>query len=132
MNVAALYGQFSEWSTFSSQVQKSMLIIRGNDGADKLAVAGAAMPQVSAEVIDAASMRKENAEHVQQMMVAILKARFLAESQERHDAECPDRGSEMGDCIEVLPDNVPVADIEDCMELNILDDDFDLGPNILT
>ena len=105
---------------------------RGNDGADALAVAGAAMHQVSAEVVEAASTRKENAMHVQQMMVAILKARFLGESQALNDAECPDRGSEMGDCIEVLPDNVPVADIEDCMELETLDDDFDLGPNILT
>jgi len=50
------------------------------------------------------------------------------------DAECPDRGSEMGVCIEVLSDNEPnsASDIEECMELNILDDDFDLGANILT
>ena len=106
----------------------------GNDGADALAVAGAAMHEVSAEIVAAASLRKRNAVHVQQMMVAILKARFLVESQATNDAECPDRGSEMGDCIEVLSDNEPnsASDIEECMELNILDDDFDLGANILT
>ena len=82
----------------------------------------------------AASVRKCNAMHVQQMMVAILKARFLAEGQAPNDAECPDRGSEMGDCIEDLSDNEPhsVSDIEELMELEILDDDFDLGANILT
>ena len=105
---------------------------RGNDGADKLAVAGAAMHQVSAEVVAAASLRKTNALHVQQMMVAILKARFLAESLARNDAECPDRGSEMGDCIETLPDNEPASNNEDCTEFQNLDDDFDLGANILT
>jgi len=82
-------------------------------------------------VVAAASLRKTNAVHVQQMMVAILKARFLAESLARNDAECPDRGSEMGDCIESLPDNEPASDNEDCMELENLDDDFDLGANIL-
>ena len=41
----------------------------GNDGADALAVAGAAMHEVSAEIVAAASLRKRNAVHVQQMMV---------------------------------------------------------------
>ena len=83
---------------------------RGNDGADKLAVAGAAMHQVSEEVVAAASLRKTTAMHVQQMMVAILTARFLAEGLARNDAECPDRGSEMGDRTETLPDNETASD----------------------
>ena len=48
------------------------------------------MHEVSAEINSAASLRKRNAVHVQQMMVAILKARFLVESQANNDAECPD------------------------------------------
>ena len=53
----------------------------GNDGADLLAVAGAAMHEVPVEIVEAASLRKRNAVHVQQMMVAVLKARLLLESQ---------------------------------------------------
>ena len=103
----------------------------GNDGADLLAVAGAAMHVVDAEVVAAASLRKRNAIHVQQMMVAILKARLVLESQ-TNQAECPQRGSEMGDCIGIDSDNEPhsVSDIKECMELDSLDDDFDLVANI--
>ena len=42
--------------------------------------------------------------------------------------------SGIGDCVELLADNEPnsASDIEDCMEFDILDDDFDLGATILT
>ena len=116
----------------------------GNDGADALAVAGAKLHPVPSEVLGSARQRKQWATAVQQMMVAVLKARLLAEAP--CDAAKADRGSEcddcedlylddaMGDCIDVRSDNEPnsVSDIEDCMELAILDDDFDLGANILT
>ena len=88
---------------------------RGNDGADALAVAGAALHQVSPEVVAAANLRTHTALHVQQMMVAILKARFLAEGQTPNDAEGPDRGSEMGDCIHddhTLDDGLERSDTE--------------------
>jgi hypothetical protein len=73
------------------------------------------MHQVSAEVVAAANLRKQNAMHVQQMMVAILTARFMAERLGANDAECPDRGSEMGECVDLLSDNEPnsVSDTED-------------------
>ena len=51
----------------------------GNNGADELAVAGASMQQFPPEVVDAANERKDVAVQVQQMTLAILKARFLAE-----------------------------------------------------
>ena len=89
------------------------------------------MHAVDAEVVAAAGLRKRNAIHVQQMMVAILKVRLRLESQ-TNQAECPDRGSEMGDCIGIDSDNEPhsVSGIEECMELDSLGDDFDLGANI--
>ena len=109
---------------------------RGNDGADKLAVAGAAMHRVPAEVVAAANLRKQTAMHVQQMMVAILTARLLAEHLGASDAECPDRGSEMGDCVECVSDNElsSVSDTEEASDnevlhghvnMNSLDDDFE-------
>ena len=49
------------------------------------------MHAVDAEIVAAASLRKRNAIHVQQMMVAILKARLMLESQ-TNQAECPDMG----------------------------------------
>ena len=73
--------------------------MNGNNGADELAVAGASMHQFSSEVVDAAKERKEMAVHVQQMMVSILKARFLAEGCSSNDAG-DDRGSDMSDCME--------------------------------
>ena len=90
------------------------------------------MHHVPVEIVAAASLRIRNAIHVQQMMVAILKARLLLESQ-TNQAECPDRGSEMGDCMGIASDNKPpsVSDIGECMELDSLDDDFDLGTSIL-
>ena len=48
--------------------------------ADKLAVAGAQMHQVSVEVANAAARRQADAVTVQRMMLSILKARFDAET----------------------------------------------------
>jgi ribonuclease HI len=73
----------------------------GNDGADALAVAGAAMHEVSAEVVAAARQRKEYARTVQRMMVSILQARFTAE-ETHNDAAEADRGSEVGSDTELL------------------------------
>ena len=63
-------------------------------------------------------------------MVAVLKARFLAEGSTPCDSANADRGSECDDCMELDSDTEPVTDNEDCTELNILDDDFGLGPSI--
>ena len=61
-------------------------------------------------------------------------ARRLAERVEASDAECPDRGSEMGDCMDSLSDNElnnvsdTASDTEDLhghVNMNSLDDDFE-------
>ena len=88
----------------------------GNDGADKLAVAGAATHRILSEVVVAAAERRRIAMQTHKMMLAILIARQSQENNEEHDA---DRGSDMGDCMEL-----------DCIEL--LDDDFDNGEHILS
>ena len=89
----------------------------GNDGADKLAVDGAAMHHVPAEVVAAAKARRQTAKRTHEMMVAILIER---QKQENLIAENdPDRGSEMGDS---------GLEFDDCMEL--LNDEFDDGENI--
>ena len=90
---------------------------KGNDGADSLAVSGASLHRVPAEVVEAAKQRKKYARSVHQMMVSILKVRFEAENLQ-HDAEVADRGSES----ESMSDN------EVCMEF--LDDEFDMGGTI--
>ena len=59
---------------------------QGNDGADALAVAGAKLHEVPSEVLEAAKSRKLSAVVVQQMMLAVLKARLLAESTSLNDA----------------------------------------------
>ena len=70
----------------------------GNDGADKLAVAGAAAHSVLPEVIACAKSRRDLAKRTHEMMVAILLER---QKQESHLAEVvADRGSEMGDDME--------------------------------
>ena len=76
---------------------------KGNDGADALAVAGARMHQVPPEVLKAACERKRCAVNVQQMMLAVLNARLVAESNisSGHDA---DRGSDV--------------DVHDCTQMN--------------
>jgi hypothetical protein len=77
----------------------------GNDGADLLAVAGAASHYVSSEVVTSSKKRRELAKRTQQMMVSILLER---QRQERSfQEEGPDRGSDAGDC---------AVDLEDCME----------------
>ena len=52
----------------------------GNDGADALAVAGACLHQVPAEVLVDARERKEMAVNTSRMMINILQARAEAES----------------------------------------------------
>ena len=86
----------------------------GNNGADELAVAGANMHQLPSEVVSAAGERKEIAVQVQQMMVSILKARFLAETSGPNDAG-DDRGSDMSDC----------------MDTEVIDDENDSAEGIL-
>ena len=86
--------------------------MNGNNGADMLAVTGANMHQLPAEVVSAAQERKEVAVQVQQMMVSILKARFLAETSGPNDAG-DDRGSDMSDCMdrEVIDDESDSAEV---------------------
>ena len=86
--------------------------MNGNNGADMLAAAGANMHQLPAEVVSAAQERKEVAVQVQQMMVSILKARFLAETSGPNDAG-DDRGSDMSDCMdrEVIDDESDSAEV---------------------
>ena len=82
----------------------------GNDGADALAVAGAGLHQVPAEVVADARERKEMAVNVQRMMVSVLQARFEAESHDPNDARHADRGSDCDcmefECMEFLEDEV--------------------------
>ena len=49
---------------------------RGNDGADSLAVFGARLHHVPAEVVEVAQARKKHARSVHQMMVSILQCRL--------------------------------------------------------
>jgi len=83
----------------------------GNDGADALAVAGAKLHAIPSEVLEAARQRIHWATSVQQMMVTVLKARFLAEQGLTNGADMCDRGSD-NDCF---------SDNEDCEEF--LDDE---------
>ena len=76
----------------------------GNDGADALAVKGAQLHPVPSEVLESATQRKQWASAVQQMMVAVLQARLLAES--ACDTARADRGSECDDCEELYLDDV--------------------------
>ena len=73
--------------------------MNGNSGADVLAVAAASMQQFLAEAVRSANERKDVAVQVQQIMLAILKARILAEGCSPSDAG-DDRGSDMSDCME--------------------------------
>jgi len=85
---------------------------RGNDGADLLAVAGAAMHRVSDELVESAQQRRCTAVRVQQMMVAVLKARLAAEADV---VQLVDRGPDPGDGF---------GEVVDLLEL---DDDTDRG-----
>ena len=73
---------------------------RGNDGADKLAVAGANKHRVSLRVVGAAQQRKKIAMNVQRMMVAVLQARASAEHSKHQEAE-DEHLSELGDCMKL-------------------------------
>ena len=88
----------------------------GNDGADALAVAGAASHAVPADVVEGAQCRTHLALNVHSMMLAIVCAR---------QTECPiscggeaDRGSDLGeDTIDVLSDcdTEPEACCTECL-----------------
>ena len=117
----------------------------GNDGADKLAVAGASQHQVPSEVVADAKQRRELAIKVQRMMVQILQARAEAEYIKADDAVDIDRGSEMGDCMEFDEFDIGVDDghlsaMHECIELDCtefvctdshINDDADSGSTIL-
>ena len=90
----------------------------GNDGADKLAVAGAKSHEVCAEVTSKASLRKLSAKRVQEMMVCVLEARMSAESQMNGAQAAHDDGDDRG------------SDAGDCMCSEFLDDDLDAGVDI--
>jgi len=95
----------------------------GNDGADELAVAGAKLHAVDAEVVDSASLRKLSAKKVQGMMVHLLKTRLSEESrlfgaQAGHDSN-EDRGSDVGSCMGM--------EVDQCAS----DDGLDLSDTVL-
>jgi hypothetical protein len=71
----------------------------GNDGADKLAVAGAEQHAVDMEIIAASVLRKQHAKDVQHMFIAIIKARQLQEQCLDAAGDVGDRGSDAGDCM---------------------------------
>ena len=128
---------------------------KGNDGADALAVAGAQLHPVPTEVLEAAKNRKQWAICVQQMMLAVLKARLHAERGRSNDAGNADRGSDMDECMEfdlldlhdtelaaAFDDVVAQVDVpedardvegrpdnmhEHVVQMNSLDDEFDVG-----
>ena len=81
----------------------------GNDGADKLAVAGAKSHEILSEVLDDALERKSCAQEVQGMMIRIVKARMLEEA---HLCDMPpgqddadDRGSDNEECLSANEDS---------------------------
>lgn len=80
----------------------------GNDGADALAVAGAAQHAIDTDIVSLSDLRKKRAKDVHRMFIAIVRERRVQESclnQALHD-EVGDRGSDPGDCmIEVLDDD---------------------------
>ena len=92
----------------------------GNDGADALAVAGARLHAIPSEVLEAARQRIRWATSVQQMMVTVLKARFLAEQGLINSADTCDRGSDIED----------FSDNEDCIVY--LNDESVMGGNVLS
>ena len=146
----------------------------GNDGADELAVAGAAQHPVDTDIVSMSDLRKKQAKDVHRMFIAIVKERRVQESclnQALHD-DVGDRGSDPGDCMnEVLDDgfieNTCHVDVmfNECMDelgnlhdtgtaaqldmpedtlvvegcpddmhehvvqMNLLDDEFDMGAN---
>ena len=101
----------------------------GNNGADELAVIGAATHLLPFEVVAAAHERRQWAVHVQQMMVSILQARLAEENAIAIDAE-DDRGSNMGDLIACDECDHGVS-AEACEYMDRIDDDIDSRDIIL-
>jgi ribonuclease HI len=99
----------------------------GNDGADKLAVAGAAAHHVLPEVVASAKARRHLAIRTHEMMVAILMER---QKQESLFAEiAADRGSEMGEgswdlelggCMDEGSDNEDLPDTETACNSSVM------------
>ena len=83
----------------------------GNDGADKLAVAGAASHMIDLEVVQAAADRRLVAMRTQKLMVFILLARQACEIEASQEA---DRGSDADDCAE--PDDMELGCIGNDLE----------------
>ena len=114
------------------QGRTTLLDMKGNNGADELAVAGASVHQFPSEVVTAAHERRDWAVNVQQMMVSILKARFAEENATANDAG-DDRGSDMGDhvaCQDYDHDDGMSAEASDDRER--IDDEIDSGEAILS
>ena len=85
-------------------VQRSrttLLDKEGNDGADELAVAGAALHAVNQDIVTMGSARKDLAKIVHDMFITIVKARQVQEHCLNHVSQddVGDRGSDPGDCL---------------------------------
>ena len=99
----------------------------GNDGADRLAVAGAAAHHVLPEVVASAKSRRQLAKKTHGMMLAILNERLRQETLLIENAA--DRVSDVGDdvaCVASVAASdtedrlfVHASDNEDCIELNV-------------
>ena len=86
--------------------------------------------EVPPDIVAAAQLRRRQAINVQQMMVAVLRARQLAAGiNGLGDAGMADRGSDIGEEREPHNEDGCTPDTEHlCMES--LDDDLDVGPPI--
>ena len=84
--------------------------------------------EVPTDIVAAAQLRRHHAINVQQMMVAVLRARqLLAGINGPGDAEMEDRGSDIGEERDPHNEDGCTPDTEHlCMES--LDDDLDAGP----
>ena len=96
----------------------------GNDGADKLAVAGAEQHAVDSEIVIMSDLRREHGKEVHSMFIAIVKARRVQELRLNQALQAlpddvGDRGSDPGDCM---------ADAAGCFMLN--DEVVDRGSDI--
>ena len=123
VSVSWVKGHATETDVVRGRVTREDKI--GNDGADTLAVAGAALHTISSEVVAVACQRRRHAIQTHRMMLAILAER------NSHEQEAADRGSEMGDHNDLhldVSDNVEdVSDSEGlhAAGMNSLDDDFE-------
>ena len=85
--------------------------------------------EVSTDIVAAAQLRRHQAIDVQQMMVAVLRARQLeAGINGLGDAGMADRGSDIGEERDPHNEDGCTPDEHLCMES--LDDDLDAGPRI--